>query len=281
MSVGFGDPIDRTVGTSVPIGSGTTVSKDADTNRVRITTPSGGGSVDVQTSLVPMPQASFSIEYLADGIVQFANASLYGASFFWDFGDGSVSTARNPFHRYASAGSYTARLTVINSKGSSTIPTTVTIAAVVPAANFTSAVGGFTVYLNNTSTVAGDAVWDFGDGSYGSGDTATHTYSVNGNFTVTLSIGGYSKSTPITIDTEILLSWSDASSDETGFKIEHSLNGSDWTQIATVGAGIQSYGVTQAGDGVDSAVTNYFRVCAYNVFGDSPYTNTVTIQCGA
>jgi chitodextrinase len=40
-------------------------------------------------------------------------------TYSWDFGDGGVSSLRSPNHAYAAAGSYTVRLTVANSLGSS------------------------------------------------------------------------------------------------------------------------------------------------------------------
>ena len=60
--------------------------------------------------------------------------------------------------------------------------------------------------------------------------------------------------------TRIDLAWVDNSNNETGFKIERSLNGTSWAQIATVGAGITSYNDT----GLTCGTTYYYRVCAYN-----------------
>jgi hypothetical protein len=70
--------------------------------------------------------------------------------------------------------------------------------------------------------------------------------------------------------TQINLAWQDLSSNETGFKIERSLNGtSGWTQIATVGTG-----VTIFQDGGRAANTTYwYRVRATNTAGDSDYSN--------
>ena len=79
---------------------------------------------------------------------------------------------------------------------------------------------------------------------------------------------------------EILLEWDDNSDNEIGFKIERSSDGStDWAQIAVVGAGTESYGVTLAKDGVDSNIINFFRVYAYNGTGDSGYSNTSSVRC--
>ncbi len=50
---------------------------------------------------------------LPDPVI-FQNNSANGNAFFWDFGDGTTSTAVNPSHSYASAGQYTVTLLVID-----------------------------------------------------------------------------------------------------------------------------------------------------------------------
>src|SRR5215813_13908126 len=60
---------------------------------------------------------------------------------------------------------------------------------------------------------------------------------------------------------QINLAWQDNSSDETGFAIERAPSGSGpWSQIASVGAGVQSYSDV----GLSAATTYYYRVRAYN-----------------
>ncbi len=69
----------------------------------------------------------------------------------------------------------------------------------------------------------------------------------------------------------IRLNWTDNSSNETGFKIERSPNGSSsWTQIATVGANTTQYLNT----GLSESTAYYYRVRAYNGQGNSTYTST-------
>lgn len=77
------------------------------------------------------------------------------------------------------------------------------------------------------------------------------------------------------------LSWTDNSSNETGFKIEKSTDGTSYTQIGTVSASITTY----AGSGItslDSYTTYYFRVRACNTAGNSSYstTNDATLSSG-
>lgn len=61
--------------------------------------------------------------------------------------------------------------------------------APLPVASFTYTVNGFNVTFDGTgSTGATSYDWDFGDGNNGTGANTTHTYSVGGNQTVTLTV---------------------------------------------------------------------------------------------
>ena len=72
---------------------------------------------------------------------------------------------------------------------------------------------------------------------------------------------------------QINVSWTDSSTNESGFKIERSTSAtSGFSQIATVGANITSY----QNSGLSASTTYYYRVCAYNSAGDSIYSNTAS-----
>jgi predicted phage tail protein len=71
---------------------------------------------------------------------------------------------------------------------------------------------------------------------------------------------------------QIGLAWTDASNNETGFKISRSLNGTTFAQIATTGANITSYNDT----GLAAGTTYYYRVRATNSIGDSAASNIVS-----
>jgi subtilase family serine protease len=66
------------------------------------------------------------------------------------------------------------------------------------------------------------------------------------------------------------LSWNESSSNVTGFVIQRSTNGNNWTQIAKVGASATTYTDTT----VKKGRTYYYRIYAYNPVGNSGYSNT-------
>ena len=67
------------------------------------------------------------------------------------------------------------------------------------------------------------------------------------------------------------LSWTDNSSNEVGFKIERSLTGggTGFSQIASVGVNITTFPST----GLSASTQYFYRVRAYNLVGDSAYSN--------
>lgn len=69
------------------------------------------------------------------------------------------------------------------------------------------------------------------------------------------------------------LQWSDNSSTETGFLVERSGNGVDYSQVASLGANATAYG-----DNGVTALTNYwYRVRAWNSVGSSAASNVATV----
>jgi hypothetical protein len=69
--------------------------------------------------------------------------------------------------------------------------------------------------------------------------------------------------------TQIDLFWADNSGDEQGFRIERSLNGSDFTEIATVNPNVTTFSDT----GLTPETTYFYRVFAFNNFGNSDPSN--------
>ncbi|MCG8698318.1 MAG: fibronectin type III domain-containing protein [Bacteroidales bacterium] len=77
--------------------------------------------------------------------------------------------------------------------------------------------------------------------------------------------------TALSVDS-ITITWTDNSDNETGFKVERSMNAENgFQEIATLGAGVTSY----QDAGLQAATAYYYRVVAYNSAGNSTYSETV------
>jgi gliding motility-associated-like protein len=113
----------------------------------------------------------------------------------WDFGDGSTSADANTNYTYSTASDYSVSLTVTNAEGCSQSLSKSDYISVqnAPTANFTmdafeSCSAPFTVSFTNTSTGASNYLWDFGDGNTSTDANPTHTYTSEGDFSVSLTV---------------------------------------------------------------------------------------------
>ncbi len=142
------------------------------------------------------PVADFTSAQVGGSLdVNFTDTSTAGTptDWFWDFGDGSTSTAASPTHSYAADGSYEVKLTTTNDGGFSSKTRTVVVnpvAAGTPVAGFTDVQnpGTLDVQFTDTSTNSPTSwSWDFGDGSpVATGQNPLHTYPASGSYGVTL-----------------------------------------------------------------------------------------------
>jgi PKD repeat protein len=119
------------------------------------------------------------------------------ASYAWAFGDGQTGTGKTPSHTYATAGAYQVKLTVTDNQGATgTVTTSVTIAAAPnqpPTSSFTFTAANRAVTFNGGASSDSDGsiasyAWDFGDSTTASSATPSHTYSVDGTYTVKLTV---------------------------------------------------------------------------------------------
>jgi len=78
-------------------------------------------------------------------------------------------------------------------------------------------------------------------------------------------------------DQRIDLSWSDLSDNESGFRIERSANGVDFSEIAQVGSNVKSYADT----GLSASTWYYYRLRAWNSVGASAYSNVASASTQA
>lgn len=126
----------------------------------------------------------------------FQDLSTNAVSWLWDFGDGNTSTQQNPAHTYTSYGTFNVVLIVTNSSGcTDTIRRNGLVQIIRPQITIPSLpVQGCIPYtINPTANITTlDAVtsylWDFGDGTTSTSANPSHTYSVQGTYTVKLYI---------------------------------------------------------------------------------------------
>jgi len=171
-----------------------------------------------------------------------------------------------------------------------------------PTAGFSYTTTSLTADFTDTSTDPDGGItawsWNFGDGGTSAVQSPSHTYDVAGTYTVSLMVtdddgatGSTSQSVTVTAPpalpaapttlvatavsrSQINLTWTDNSDNETGFRIERCKGSTctNFAQIATLGANVTSYSNTKlAGN-----TTYRYRVYAYNASGNSTYSNIAT-----
>lgn len=121
-------------------------------------------------------------------------------TYAWDFGNGSFGDGISATHTFVAEGTYSITLTVNDGQVSDSATTSATI--VMPPANRTPTADPGGPYSGNAgSPISFDGSassdpdedtltyrWDFGDGTLGDGAMPTHTFSVAGNYTITLIV---------------------------------------------------------------------------------------------
>lgn len=117
-------------------------------------------------------------------------------SYAWQFGDGGTGTGVSPSHAYPSSGNYLVTLTVTTAAGltgSTTRQINVQRINQPPTASFTASCTGMVCSFDGTASADPDGnvaswAWNFGDGTTGTGSTASRTYTSAGPRTVTLQV---------------------------------------------------------------------------------------------
>jgi PKD repeat protein len=167
---------------------------------VTLTAKGDGGTNAVSKSLtikVSIPVANFTItgdNGYAPCQVIFTNSSTNATTYYWEFGDLTISTEKNTSHTYTTGGTFLVKLTAIGESGTNFITKTVTINNPVPIASFTFSGDNnpapCLVYFSNSSLNASAYSWNFGDGTSSTEQNTSHTYQTPGTFTVTLTCTG-------------------------------------------------------------------------------------------
>ena len=100
--------------------------------------------------------------------IQFTNQSLGAGSYFWDFGDGQKSTAKDPKHTFADSGTYKIQLIAIDSNTCNMADTTLRTVIIVEHSEALFDIKQFDctseIQITNNSKNFKTCNWDFGDG---------------------------------------------------------------------------------------------------------------------
>ncbi len=170
-----------------------------------------GSAIKTKTGYITItrgPSASFAMSSSSGPkplTIQFTDTSTPGAdpgnpavaiqTRQWNFGDTYTDSRTSPSHTYTEAGAYTVSLTVTSATGSDTESQQV-VSGVLPTADFTADhfTGSAPLSVQFTDlTQKGDddiATWDwnFGDTQHATTQSPTHTFTVPGTYTVTLTV---------------------------------------------------------------------------------------------
>lgn len=125
--------------------------------------------------------------------VQFTNLSTNDFSRIWEFGDGTSSTLKNPSHIYTTKGVYTVKLRSKNAAGCESVyelknAVNLTSPTAAFTANYSPGCAPLITNFTNTSINATQWLWNFGDGTTSTLKTPSHTYSLPGDYNVSLIV---------------------------------------------------------------------------------------------
>lgn len=152
------------------------------------------------TSCAPACEASFSGNKEDDCDFTFTDASSaspgYITDWFWDFDDGTTSTVQNPTHAFPEDAAYTVTLVIETSDGCRDTTKDyffLTTCSPVCEAKFEGIPIDFCQYEFNDQSTSEDGTitswaWDFGDGTTSSLQNPTHTFTTDGDHSVSLTI---------------------------------------------------------------------------------------------
>ena len=118
-------------------------------------------------------------------------------SWRWEFGDGTISTERNPTHRYSRNGTFKVKLTVADNDGLTDVVEKGISVNAPPSASFAFSPpepqAGEEVAFDASGSMDPDGKivrysWDFGDGGTAEGIEVKHVFEKSGSYTVTLTV---------------------------------------------------------------------------------------------
>ncbi len=138
--------------------------------------------------------ADFSFKNTADYELQFSDES-FGAvtEWEWDFGNGNTSNERHPINKFASAGTNEVQLIVTDEYGKKDtivkqVKVTQKLNSEFDFEKFTGQAPFTVQFKNYASDNAIRYIWNFGDGTYSYEMEPAHTYSLPGEYSISLTV---------------------------------------------------------------------------------------------
>ncbi len=148
--------------------------------------------------IYPKPVANFSVNMTSScnvsTVFSFTSQGVGLSTYQWNFGDGSSSSLSAPNHQYANSGAYTVKLITTNANGCKDTVIKYNYinigSSLVPSFTSNDSVGCAPLPINFTSTVTNATSWNwnFGDGNTSQSQNPSHTYTLPGNYSITLSV---------------------------------------------------------------------------------------------
>lgn len=138
---------------------------------------------------------SYSFDPFGNGCTFTSQVTGSPDTYLWDFGDGSTSTAVNPYHVFPTNGVYNVQLSTsatTNSACSATHIESVYAHGLCDAHFYimqdTTNVTNYLIYNSTPGSSAANYFWDFGDGTTSTLQYPTHTYAVNMPYYICLTV---------------------------------------------------------------------------------------------
>ncbi len=248
----------------------------------------------IKVGATPLPVANFwgsPVSGNAPLNVTFKdNSTGSPTSWNWSFGDGTYSTIQNPKHTYSTAGNYTVKLTASNAAGNNTRTKASYIkvqgtAPQMPVAEFSASPTSGSTPLNVSFTDASTGTptvwnWNFGDGVNSTEKNPVHTYSTQGNYTVTLTVSNTAGSNTATKSSYIKVTGNSPQKPTAAFLASPTSGNIPLNVTFTdTSTGSPTAWSWSFGDGTNSAVQN--PVHTYTTAGNYTVALTVSNSAGS
>lgn len=243
-----------------------------------------GSSTFTQNNFITVesaPLASFAWSQVGLSVFFTNTSSANATSWFWQFGDGSVSTMQSPVHTYSVDGYYEVSLQVTGNCGTDifvvTIPVFTSPIAGISASPTTGCAPLNVLFSSNGTPNATSWLWNFQGGTpaVSSQENPMVNYSAPGTYDVTLTVSNPAGSDVITLNDYIVVGTVAAPA------FSYTVNGSTATFTNSTnnnnGVGAVTY-LWNFGDGNTSTAAN--PVHTYAVGGNYTVTLTATNGCG-